>query len=106
MVLLSANGVVYQVGFEVKPTQTQKLVAIVDFHEHFPHLKAAPPGGATTRMGSSSIQDGFELFSFQTYIGILHMGVVRWVEPWVWSGGWSHGCGQVGGAMGVVRWVE
>ena len=25
---------------------------------------------------------------------------------WVWSGGWSRGCGQVGGAMGVVRWVE
>ena len=89
MAVLTANGVVYQVGFKMKQPHVQKLVAIVDFHEHYPHLRVSPSGGVTRQSGSGPLHDDFEMFLFQTYIGILHRGVVRWVELWVWSGGWS-----------------
>ena len=67
---------------------SKKIVKLVDFEEHHPFFSAQQrisEGGAERR---GSVQVGsLEIFIYQLYVGIINMGVVRWV--------WLVECGQI-----------
>ena len=83
LIVLTDRGIVSSVIISDGPRKTfqlEKIVKLVDFEEHHPFFSAQrriSEGGAERR---GSVQVGsLEIFIYQLYVGIINMGVVRWV---------------------------
>ena len=87
LIILTDRGIVFAVASEDdgrKTHRSKKIVKLIDFEEHHPFFSARhrTNEGDPERRGST-LSGRIELFIYQSYVGIVNMGVVRWVCHYV-----------------------